>query len=75
MSGAAFIYYDPTTNEYFGRGRVGKITEDPADPKHSYAEIHGYQSFPHKVPFKDEHDQRRESGPTSIPRILCAGSK
>jgi MoxR-like ATPase len=62
LNGGEFIYLDPDTQEYFGRGRVGAITPDPEDPKHSYAKIYDYQPFTRKVPVKDEHGVRRESG-------------
>jgi 5-methylcytosine-specific restriction protein B len=75
MTGSQFIYYDPNTQEYFGRGRVASVVA-LSDGKHSDAHLENYQVFPKKVPMRDEHGDKREAGPhfnsqNSIRRITA----
>jgi hypothetical protein len=52
-----FIYYEPKRSgkgEYFGYGRVGKITQDVEEPGQFYAEILDYHPFQTPVPYKAE---------------------
>lgn len=58
-----FIYYEPKKNgkgEYFGYGRVGKITQDPDETGQFFAEISGYHAFRSPVAYKDDDGSNLE---------------
>lgn len=67
-----FVYFEPTTKKgagvYFGYGKLGKIFEDKREKNHYFVEITEYRSFSNEVPFYDENEIPRESGPNYNPQ-------
>lgn len=66
-SNIEFVYYEPANKgngTYFGYGKVGRVFKDKREPDHFFAEIKDYRKFATPVPFRDDQDKPRESGPT-----------
>lgn len=66
QKGIEFVYYEPKKSGegvYFGFGKIAKIFEDKKEPEHYFAEIVDYNPFSIEVPFLDDQENRRETGP------------
>lgn len=62
---AEFIYFEPksASGEYFGYGRIGRVSPDEETPEQFFAEILDYHAFPTPVPGFDENGKSLEFGP------------
>lgn len=67
-----FVYFEPTTKKgsgsYFGYGKLGKLFEDKREKNNFFIEIIDYKPFSNDVPFLNENDEPRETGPSYNPQ-------
>lgn len=67
-----FVYFEPTTKggekAYFGYGKLGRIFDDKREKGNFFIEIIDYKPFSDDVPFLNEDDEPRETGPSYNPQ-------